>query len=133
MPARTPGRIVRLAYGLMRSTSASPASISTPASRYVSESGGRCAVIGAGREDTLKCGVLIVLHAPHRFPRARRETARIRTRTATRAHAREFRERLQWRAARALAHVGHIACVRAQRLHLGSARQRAHASLTRGR
>ncbi len=33
MPASTSGRIVRLANGLMRSTSASPASMSTPASR----------------------------------------------------------------------------------------------------
>src|SRR5688572_27243190 len=37
MPASTPGRIVRRAYGLILSTSASPASMSTPASRYVSE------------------------------------------------------------------------------------------------
>src|SRR5689334_4245586 len=36
MPPSTSGRIVRLAIGLMRSTSASPASMSTPASRYVS-------------------------------------------------------------------------------------------------
>ncbi len=33
MPPSTSGRIVRLAKGLMRSTSESPASISTPASR----------------------------------------------------------------------------------------------------
>ena len=33
MPASTSGRIVRFANGLMRSTSASPASMSTPASR----------------------------------------------------------------------------------------------------
>jgi len=33
-PARTSGRMVRFANGLMASTSASPASISTPASRY---------------------------------------------------------------------------------------------------
>ncbi|CFN79843.1 Uncharacterised protein [Bordetella pertussis] len=33
MPANTPGRMVRAARGLMRSTSASPASMSTPASR----------------------------------------------------------------------------------------------------
>ena len=40
MPASTSGRIVRLANGLMRSTSASPASMSTPASRYDSEGEG---------------------------------------------------------------------------------------------
>src|SRR5690349_10123825 len=34
MPASTPSRIVFLASGLMRSTSASPASMSTPASLY---------------------------------------------------------------------------------------------------
>src|SRR5688572_11053673 len=37
MPARTSGRIVRATRGRMRSTSSSPASMSTPASRYVSE------------------------------------------------------------------------------------------------
>src|SRR6476659_7772246 len=34
-PPRTPARAVALASGLMRSTSSSPASMSTPASRYV--------------------------------------------------------------------------------------------------
>src|SRR5690606_1841065 len=37
MPAITPSRMVLAARGLIRSTSASPASISTPASRYVKE------------------------------------------------------------------------------------------------
>ena len=39
MPASTSGRIVRLANGLIRSTSASPASMSTPDSRYDSGDG----------------------------------------------------------------------------------------------
>src|SRR5205823_6532067 len=39
MPASTSGRIVRRACGLIRSTSASPSSMSTPESRYVSPMG----------------------------------------------------------------------------------------------
>src|SRR5687767_4586225 len=44
IPARTSGRMVRATRGLIRSTSSSPASMSTPASRYVSE--GRSFIAG---------------------------------------------------------------------------------------
>src|SRR3954452_14817243 len=67
IPARTSGRSVRFANGLMRSTSASPASISTPACAYESgpveeeRMGGMkalgCAAIERTARRTVQCGV----------------------------------------------------------------------------